>query len=173
MADTTIEWIEKTSRPVRATAAARLGIALAEYEAKLASGKKWCGGCRRWEPRSVFATDNSRGDGLTSRCRNSRNTAAKAAYVPKPRPTAGRRIVAARNGDQLQARRRVNYLIEAALMPAPNTLSCTDCGHIWAEGERRHEYDHFRGYAPEHHEDVQPVCTTCHHLRENARKTAA
>jgi hypothetical protein len=27
-------------------------------------------------------------------------------------------------------------------------------------------------YAPEHHEDVEPVCTRCHRLRESARRAA-
>jgi hypothetical protein len=52
-------------------------------------------------------------------------------------------------------------------------LPCTDCGHEWQPGERRHEYDHHLGYAPEHHEHVQVVCTVCHHERERARAAAA
>ncbi len=46
---------------------------------------------------------------------------------------------------------------------------CADCGHVWAEGERRHEYDHHNGYAAEHQLDVEAVCTVCHHAREKAR----
>jgi hypothetical protein len=50
--------------------------------------------------------------------------------------------------------------------PHPNDLPCTDCSHVWAPGERRHEYDHHLGYAAEHHLDVEPVCTTCHAARD-------
>ncbi|MEU4558577.1 hypothetical protein AB0F72_09305 [Actinoplanes sp. NPDC023936] len=170
--NTAIEWADRTPLRVRATAAARIGITLAEYDFNLAAGEKWCGGCRTWEPRSAFAADKSRGDGLMSRCRDSRNNAARKSYVPTPRPATGRRYVEARDGDQLQARRRVNYLVEAALLPAPNTLPCADCGHIWDEGERRHEYDHHLGYAAENHEAVEAVCTTCHHSREDNRRAA-
>lgn len=36
-------------------------------------------------------------------------------------------------------------------------------------GERRHEYDHHRGYAAAHHLDVEPVCTLCHVKRDSMR----
>jgi hypothetical protein len=64
----------------------------------------------------------------------------------------------------------VNYLVEARLIPHPNELPCVDCGHEWAPGQRRHEYDHHLGYAPEHHEHVEAVCTLCHHRREDERR---
>lgn len=74
-----------------------------------------------------------------------------------------------RDGDKKQARQRVNTEVRTGYRPHPNALPCTDCGHIWLPGERRHEYDHFKGYAAEHHYDVEPVCTTCHSLRDNAK----
>lgn len=82
----------------------------------------------------------------------------------------GRRFTPARDGDVRQARSRVNYLVAQQLLADPNDLPCVDCGHVHAVGERRHEYDHHRGYAIAHHEDVEPVCTTCHHRREKARR---
>lgn len=170
--NTAIEWADRPAHRVRATAAARLGISLAEYDENVAAGKKWCGGCRTWEPRDAFAADRSRGDGLMSHCRQSRNDAARSTYVPSRGPEPGRRFVAPRDGDQKQARRRVNYLVDAGLIPDPNELPCTDCGHVHEAGERRHEYDHHRGYTAEHHEDVEAVCTTCHHARENVRRAA-
>lgn len=51
--------------------------------------------------------------------------------------------------------------------PHPNTMPCNDCGHVWSEGERRHEYDHHLGYAAEHHYDVEVVCTMCHAQRDS------
>jgi len=55
-------------------------------------------------------------------------------------------------------------------MPHPNTLPCSDCGHIHADGERRHEYDHHRGYEGDAKFDVEAVCTTCHADRERGRR---
>lgn len=75
-----------------------------------------------------------------------------------------------RSGDKLQARQRINVEVRTGKRPHPNTLPCTDCGHTWAEGERRHEYDHHLGYGAEHHYDVEPVCTTCHAARDSLQK---
>lgn len=52
-------------------------------------------------------------------------------YGPAPNPP--------RDGDKEQARQRVNVEVRTGRRPHPNSLPCTDCGHIWAEGERRHE----------------------------------
>lgn len=41
---------------------------------------------------------------------------------------------------------------------------------MWRPGERRHEYDHHKGYGPAHHLDVQAVCTLCHATRDSTRK---
>lgn len=152
------------------TAAKRTGLSPTEYLDRLNAGLRWCFRDQDWEPAANFGKDGSRSDGLDRSCRRSRNAAARRAYTPKPRPAAGRRFVEPRDGDALQARRRVNYLVEAGLLPAPSTLACVDCEHVWRPGERRHEYDHHKGYTPEHHEDVEPVCSTCHHSREKARR---
>lgn len=82
---------------------------------------------------------------------------------PGPAPQAPR------DGDFKQARQRVNVEVRRGFRPHPNSLPCTDCGHVWRDGERRHEYDHHLGYAPEHHLDVQSVCTLCHATREAER----
>ena len=146
-------------------AAARLGITLEEYQEHLLRGEKHCLRCRPLHPRSEFAKDRSRGDGLTPACRASRNRNSRERYTPRPRPPVGRSFVAPRDGDKLQARRRINYFVESGILPHPNTLACVDCGHLWSEGERRHEYDHHLGYAAEHHEQVESVCSHCHHER--------
>lgn len=74
-----------------------------------------------------------------------------------------------RNGDKKQARQCVNVEVRTGHRPHPNTLPCVDCGHVYMSGERRHEYDHHKGYAAEHHLDVEPVCTLCHVKRDSAR----
>ena len=148
-------------------AAARLGISLQEYSGRLQRGEKWCLRCPGWHPLSAFGKDSSRGDGFASACRDSRNQAGRKGYIAKPRPQPGRRFVDARGGDKIQARRRVNFLVEAGLISSPNANPCNDCGHMGPG--KRHEYDHFKGYAAEHHESVEAVCTTCHHAREKRR----
>jgi hypothetical protein len=68
-----------------------------------------------------------------------------------------------------RAHSRVLRAVRVGTLPAPNTLPCTDCGHVWAPGDPRHEYDHWLGYAPAHWLDVQGVCSHCHKLRGLAR----
>lgn len=75
-----------------------------------------------------------------------------------------------RDGDKKQARQRINVEVRSGRRPHPNTLPCVGCGHIWNEGERRHEYDHYKGYAAENHFEVEPVCTLCHRARVDDRK---
>ena len=83
------------------------------------------------------------------------------------------RLVPTRDGDKRQARARVNYLASAGRIARPNELACADCGHAWAPGERRHEYDHHQGYGAEQQLAVQAVCTRCHHRRERNRHARA
>ena len=81
---------------------------------------------------------------------------------PAPKPP--------RDGDREQARQRVNVDVRTGRRPHPNAFPCLDCGHAWKPGERRHEYDHARGYAAENHAYVEPVCTQCHARRARERK---
>lgn len=159
----------QTLEGARKVAAAKLGTTLAEYERRLAAGEKFCRLCREWHRREAFGFDRSRGDGLASACRDSKNRDSRRRYSPRPRPKPGRRFNAARPGDKRQAIGRVNHLVNVGLLPPPNALPCVDCGHVWEPGERRHEYDHYLGYEAEHHEDVEAVCTICHHARARSR----
>ena len=81
----------------------------------------------------------------------------------------GIHLAEARDGDKKQARARVNHRVDVGLIPDPNNLPCSDCGHIYVHGERRHEHDHARGYSRAHQLYVEAVCTTCHHAREARR----
>lgn len=143
------------------TAAKRLGIPLEEYIAHLTANEKWCRACQDWHPATDFAIDRSRGDGRVTLCREAANSQRRADYEPSPGPTPGRRFVPARDGDKVQARRRVNYLVDIGLLPNPNGLPCNGCGH--KGDDRRHEYHHHEGYTPDSHEKVVALCTTCHH----------
>lgn len=151
--------------------AARAGLAAFEYAARIAAGEKYCWRCRDLHPRYDFAVDKSREDGLAAGCRASTNAARKASYEPRGHTSRlGTHLVEARDGDKLQARARVNHHVDVGLLPDPNDVPCTDCSHVHAAGERRHEYDHHRGYAAEHQLHVEAVCTTCHHRRERLRR---
>ncbi len=52
--------------------------------------------------------------------------------------------------------------------PHPNTLPCVDCGHVWFEGERRHQYVDSAGEVSEH-DDAVVVCILCHQKRRRPR----
>lgn len=65
-----------------------------------------------------------------------------------------------RDGDKVQARQRINVEVRTGRRPHPNALPCAGCGHVWREGERRHEYDHHLGYAAAHHGDVASCAST-------------
>lgn len=74
-----------------------------------------------------------------------------------------------RDGDKKQARQRINVEVRTGHRPHPNTLPCSECGHEWSDGERRHEYHHHKGYSAEHHYDVIPLCTECHACRDGSK----
>jgi hypothetical protein len=161
-----------TAAGVRKQAAQRIGISLDEYERRLAAGERWCFACRAWHPRDAFHVDRSRSDGLARACKESRNRSGREKYEPVPddqRRPPGPPPNPPRDGDTEQARQRINVLVRTGKIPHPNELPCADCGHVYVEGERRHEYDHHLGYAAEHHYDVEAVCTVCHTRRGEER----
>jgi 5-methylcytosine-specific restriction endonuclease McrA len=49
-------------------AARRIGVSLAEYEARQSAGFKWCTACKDWQSVRDFAKDRTRGDGRKSTC---------------------------------------------------------------------------------------------------------
>lgn len=56
----------------RKAKATRTGVSVAEYDALLAAGKKWCWPCRTWHDRTEFGPDRSTSDGLQAMCRTSK-----------------------------------------------------------------------------------------------------
>lgn len=153
--------------------AGRVGLDIEAFAARLAAGEKYCWRCRALHLRAAFDVDPSRSDGLNPSCRDSRASAQRAAYTPRPHPRQsklGTFYAETRNGDRRQARARVNHHVDVGLIPDPNDVPCFDCEHIHMPGERRHEYDHHLGYAAEHQLSVQAVCVTCHHAREKNRR---
>ena len=136
------------------TAAIRVGVSVDEYRARRSAGEKWCYACRAWHPTGAFVADRRRGDGRKAKCLRS----------DSGRPRGERDRV------RELARRAVGVAVRFGRLPRANDRPCVDCGHVWRDGERRHEYDHYLGYEIEHRLAVEPVCTTCHADREKARR---
>lgn len=151
----------------RRGAATKMGISYQDYVRCLNLGLVWCYACSSWRVNSAFAKDGSRSVGLSKRCRKCTSEYSRARYKPKPRER-GRRYVAARDGDKVQARGRVNHLVRVGVIPDPDDLPCEKCGHVAGDG-KRHEYDHYLGYGANHHEDVTVLCTKCHTAKDSAK----
>jgi stress-induced morphogen len=66
-----------------------------------------------------------------------------------------------------RARSEINKAVARGDLPRPAALPCEDCGHLG--DDRRHHYDHHRGYGDEQTYDVQVVCSRCHGARARAR----
>lgn len=164
---TTTSAIEWTDAWHVQSAASRLGISVQEYTEKRRQGEKWCTSCKAWHAISQFGIDKKRSDGFATSCLFSRRVTEK-----KPPQKRGRRgwLKPTRDGDKKQARRRVNYLVEQNLIPHPDELPCFDCFDEVFSGVYRHEYDHAKGYVGENQLYVEPVCSKCHHNREDARR---
>lgn len=161
MQTTSIEWADKS-------AATRIGVSLEEYRRQVSVGCKWCRLCKQFHPAEVFNRDRTRRDGLSTSCAVSLSEFSRGRYIKRGRTRSGPPPSPPRNMDKKQARRRVNLHVRTGRWPHPNTIKCTDCGHLG--GDRRHEFDHFLGYEAAHHEDVQVVCCKCHAKREKDRR---
>lgn len=165
MSDKTgIEW---TASWQTITAAKRIGISVEEYVKRRTGGEKWCGRCKVWHHVSAFGKDSTRGDGLTASCLASRHVVQHSLQLQTRRSGW---LTPTRGGDKRQARRRINYLVEQGRIPRPDDLPCMDCGDEVYLNTYRHEYDHAKGYDGENQLYVEPVCTRCHHNREEARR---
>ncbi len=150
-------------------AARRLGMDPKAYAGRLLAGERWCNAHKVWEPIAAFGDDRTRPDGIAPTCRAGKNERERRLYIPHPAQRHGPLPSPARDGDKRQARRRINVEVRTGRRPHPNTLPCTDCQHVWAPGERRHEYDHAKGYGAAFHLFVEPVCTRCQSKRAWAR----
>ncbi len=136
--------------------AAQRGLTLEQYQAKLAAGFRWCCICQDWVEARFFDHDRTRADGLAGKCRPCSRTM----------PSQTFRL---RDPVKERARGRVNVLVARRLIPSPNDLACSGCGH--KGDDKRHEYHHHKGYEGEAAIDVIPLCTTCH--AEEGRSSGA
>lgn len=142
-------------------AAKKAGLSIDEYLTKINNGYKKCTICEKWKFIDEFNKDKSRADGYSSRCK----PCSTAIFRIKSMNTHPRQV--RRDGDKIQARSRINIDITNGLRPDPNSLYCSLCGH--KGNDRRHEYHHVQGYEKEHHYDVLPLCTKCHHKIEGEK----
>ncbi len=129
-----------------------------------------CYACEVVKVAAEFGRDRSRPHGLSFICRTCKNERARARHVPSILSRRRGWIAPTRDGDKKQARRRINYLVEQGRIPNPNDLPCVDCADEQGFDSKRHEYDHAKGYDGVNQLYVEPVCTPCHHHREEARR---
>ena len=141
------------------SSAKKAGLSVPEYVEKISKGLKKCTICKEWKPVEEFSTDRSRHDGKATRCNLCSKTIwrVKSMKGNKPQPP--------RDDDKVQARHLVNMGVKHGFRPNPNDLYCSLCGHKGTD--RRHEYHHICGYSKEHHYDVLPLCSKCHHGEDN------
>jgi hypothetical protein len=143
-------------------AAQKANLSVKEYLDLLANGYKKCTFCKKWKSLDNFANDKSRSDGKASRC----NGCAKGLWRKKTMFSNKREE--RRDGDKRQAKARINHDVGLGIRPNPNNLYCSFCGHKGKD--KRHEYHHIMGYSAEHHYDVLPLCSGCHHKQHPRNK---
>jgi hypothetical protein len=149
------------------SAAKRLGIPIENYLEKINLNFKWCSVCQSWVTMDNFNQNRNALDGKDKICRECRRLADKSRY--KQVEQRKLRSKPPRDGDKKQARNTVGSAVRCGKIPPAITLPCFDCGHIG--GDRKHEYDHYKGYAGTNHLDVQCVCVPCHAKREKQRQS--
>jgi len=137
------------------TAAKKAGISVEDYIERTSNGIKKCTICRQWKDIKEFTRDRTRYDGLSKRCK----CCSRALW--RIRSVKSNVRIERREEDKEQARKRINADIEIGLRANPNELHCALCGH--KGDDMRHEYHHPMGYAKEHHYDIIPLCSKCHH----------
>lgn len=145
-------------------------------QADLTGPMKLCRSCNRTLPLSAFNKRSGYGQGRQGCCRLCGQKKRKAWYEKQGRSvirawhgTEGgkqkHRAIAkryyAKHADKIKARSAVAHAIEAGTLPKASSLKC-QCG------QQASEYHHHKGYSPDVHLDVLPVCVACHRL-ENVR----
>jgi hypothetical protein len=132
-------------RGVMQVAAQKLGLSLAAYESRVASGMKWCTKGKHWVPRLLFTVDTSRGDGLKATC-------SACGYARKGRVEE---LVTPSTEVRQSASSKVSYAVKRGLLPNIKTCTCK-CGAPAVH------YHHHLGYSEEHWLDVEALCRSCH-----------
>jgi hypothetical protein len=96
------------------------------------------------------------------------HTAKDRAWRTSPEGLRRRREILAsyrdRHPDRIAARNAVHAAVQRGELPPPWACPCVSCGNTAAH------WDHYLGYSPEHHLDVQPLCEDCHYERRRLRR---
>lgn len=126
---------------------------------------KTCAKCKASKDCGEFSPNRNRKDGLHNWCRECSRAYRREYEKTHPRPYATVRKREYDFGQKLhiRARRRVNGAVEKGTLPPIHERLCMDCGG------RAQQYDHYKGYEPEHWLDVQPVCFPCSNKRDIKR----
>lgn len=129
---------------------------------------KQCSKCKQIQPLSEFNKDKYKKDGLYSSCRKCQNIYHRKAFLKWQKTEKGKKAMAEyreRNPVKTKARRRVNDAIKCNRMLPATHFNCFFCD------EPAKQYHHHKGYKPQYHFDVIPVCFMCHrinHLKLNS-----
>jgi len=117
--------------------------------------KKRCNTCKQTKPISEFYEDRRVKDGHFGKCKQCLAIYTKIYYRQKQRKR-GLLVHGGRRPDRFSAKNAINSLIHRGKLSKANTNKCAYCHNAASL------YHHFRGYEPEHHFDVVPVCNKCH-----------
>lgn len=159
----------------------RIDVPLEECRRRVMAGERWCRFHGRWEPLSSFnRTEANSPDGFQYVCRAGQRERARRRRAGRDRLRAegalarlpGRRKKPARDGDKRQAANRISALIDAGVLAPASTRKCSRCGHVHGTDGRRHFWVHTRGFAAEHHDFVEVLCSLCRGAFAAERKRA-
>lgn len=129
----------------------------------------WCRACVASYNKSYFATDigkdaRNRGNRLWRQSEKGR------AYFKRPEVLAKLNAKVKRyrdkGGPKVDARDAVRRAKRRGELARPSTIACLHCG------AQARDYHHHKGYDPEHHLDVIPLCRPCHLKADSASKKA-
>lgn len=157
---------------------------------------KRCCTCKESKPATDFPRDRSVEDGLNRRCRVCQNAVSRACYrrladarrlrnklYDHSKPGSAVRLAYRKKrklterhkelrklrqqrdkfSGKTAARSVVAIAVRTGRLPRAGDLLCRHCG------KQAEQYHHFKGYAPEHHFDIIPLCQPCHRAAEPAR----
>lgn len=141
---------------------------------------KICGHCQQSKPVFEFGKNKSTKDGRSSYCKSckassdksyqktEKGKATKDAAHRRHRASGKRGMYLKRyyrdvlaGSAEMRARSTINNHVSRGAMSRARELACDNCQ------KPAESYHHHKGYAPEHHLDVIPLCRDCHAKADN------
>lgn len=126
---------------------------------------KTCTICKETKQKNEFYQYKSRKDGYSSYCKSCKKEMKKNYMSTKDYKDSRKKSRMKYRGkypERRQADNAVYRAVQRGELPKVSSLSCEVCG------TQAEEYHHYKGYDPEHHLDVLPLCVQCH--REEDKK---